>query len=50
VLKNAGMLGAISNKLGPLSDQLTVSLVTLDSLMRNFNTLLIQIPRVIFAA
>jgi len=39
-VENAGMLGAISNKLGPLSDQLTVSLVTLDSLMRNFNTLL----------
>ena len=39
-VENAGMLGAISNKLGPLSDQLTASLVTLDSLMRNFNTLL----------
>src|SRR6476659_2831807 len=39
-VENAGMLGAISNKLGPLSDQLTISLVTLDSLMRNFNTLL----------
>ncbi|HEX5151993.1 MAG TPA: MlaD family protein [Parafilimonas sp.] len=39
-VENAGMLGAISNKLGPLSDQLTATLVTLDSLMRNFNTLL----------
>lgn len=37
---NAGMLGAISNKLGPLSDQLTSTLVTLDSLMRNFNSIL----------
>jgi phospholipid/cholesterol/gamma-HCH transport system substrate-binding protein len=39
-VENAGMLGAISNKLGPLSDQLTTTLVTLDSLMRNFNSLL----------
>jgi len=39
-IENAGMLGAISNKLGPLSDQLTSTLVTLDSLMRNFNSLL----------
>ncbi len=37
---NAGLIGSISNKIGPLSDQLTSSLVTLDSLMRNFNTLL----------
>jgi phospholipid/cholesterol/gamma-HCH transport system substrate-binding protein len=39
-VENAGLLGAISEKLGPLSDQLTVTLVTLDSLMRNFNSLL----------
>ncbi len=39
-VENAGMLGAISNKLGPLSDQLTSTLVTLDTLMRNFNSLL----------
>ncbi|MFT4153641.1 MlaD family protein [Parafilimonas sp.] len=38
--EGSGMLGQLSNKLGPLSDQLTASLVTLDSLMRNFNTLL----------
>jgi len=38
--ENAGMLGALTNKLGPLSDQLTVALVTLDSLMRNFNSIL----------
>ena len=37
---NAGLIGSISSKIGPLSDQLTSSLVTLDSLMRNFNTLL----------
>ena len=35
-----GFLGTLSTKLAPLSDQLTASLVTLDSLMRNFNTLL----------
>lgn len=39
-LEGNGFLGSLSNKLGPLSDQLTASLVTLDSLMRNFNTLL----------
>src|SRR5436190_13130641 len=39
-VENAGMLGAISNKLGPLSDQITTTLVTLDSLMRNFNSIL----------
>jgi phospholipid/cholesterol/gamma-HCH transport system substrate-binding protein len=39
-VENTGLLGAISNKLGPLSDQLTVTLVTLDSLLRNFNGLL----------
>lgn len=38
--ENLGPLGAISNKLGPLSDQLTATLVTLDTLMRNFNSLL----------
>jgi phospholipid/cholesterol/gamma-HCH transport system substrate-binding protein len=38
--ENAGMLGQISNKLGPLSDQITTTLVTLDSLLRNFNTIL----------
>ena len=37
---NAGLIGSLSNKIGPLSDQLTSTLVTLDSLMRNFNTLL----------
>lgn len=37
---NTGLLGTLSNKLGPLSDQLTATLVTLDSLMRNFNSLL----------
>ncbi len=37
---NAGLFGSISNKIGPLSDQLTATLLTLDSLMRNFNTLL----------
>ncbi len=39
-IENAGILGSISNKLGPLSDQLTSTLVTLDSLMHNFNSLL----------
>ena len=39
-IENGGMLGAISQKLGPLSDQLTSTLVTLDTLMRNFNSLL----------
>jgi len=39
-VENAGMLGAISSKLGPLSDQLTATLVTLDSLMQNFNSIL----------
>jgi phospholipid/cholesterol/gamma-HCH transport system substrate-binding protein len=39
-VENAGMFGAISNKLGPLSDQLTLTLITLDSLMRNFNSVL----------
>jgi phospholipid/cholesterol/gamma-HCH transport system substrate-binding protein len=38
--ESSGMLGSISNKLGPLSDQLTNTLITLDSLMRNFNSLL----------
>ena len=38
--ESSGPLGAISNKLGPLSDQLTNTLITLDSLMRNFNSLL----------
>ncbi|HVX26530.1 MAG TPA: MlaD family protein [Parafilimonas sp.] len=38
--ENAGLLGSISNKIGPLSDQITSTLITLDSLMRNFNTLL----------
>jgi phospholipid/cholesterol/gamma-HCH transport system substrate-binding protein len=37
---NAGLFGSISNKIGPLSDQITATLLTLDSLMRNFNTLL----------
>ncbi len=37
---NTGLLGTLSNKLGPLSDQLTATLVTLDTLMRNFNSLL----------
>jgi phospholipid/cholesterol/gamma-HCH transport system substrate-binding protein len=37
---NAGLFGSISNKIGPLSDQITLTLITLDSLMRNFNTLL----------
>ena len=35
-----GMLGQLSNKLSPLSDQITGTLVTLDSLMRNFNSIL----------
>jgi phospholipid/cholesterol/gamma-HCH transport system substrate-binding protein len=35
-----GPFGQISNKVGPLADQLTQTLVTLDSLMRNFNSLL----------
>ena len=39
-IENGGMLGAITQKLGPLSDQITGTLVTLDSLMRNFNSLL----------
>ncbi|MBV9963873.1 MAG: MCE family protein [Parafilimonas sp.] len=39
-IENGGPLAAISNKLGPLSDQLTATLLTLDSLMRNFNSLL----------
>lgn len=38
--ENTGLLGTLSNKLGPLSDQLTATLVTLDTLMRNFNNLL----------
>jgi phospholipid/cholesterol/gamma-HCH transport system substrate-binding protein len=38
--ENTGLLGTLSNKLGPMSDQLTATLVTLDSLMRNFNSLL----------
>jgi len=38
--ENAGMLGALTNKLGPLSDQITMTLITLDSLMRNFNSVL----------
>ena len=39
-IDNAGIFGSISNKIGPLSDQITATLLTLDSLMRNFNTLL----------
>lgn len=39
-VENAGLLGSISNKIGPLSDQITKTLVTLDSLMRNFNSVL----------
>jgi len=39
-VENGGLLGDISNKLGPLSDQLTATLVTLDGLMQNFNSLL----------
>lgn len=39
-VEDAGLIGSISNKIGPLSDQITSSLVTLDSLTRNFNTLL----------
>ncbi|HYK45642.1 MAG TPA: MlaD family protein [Parafilimonas sp.] len=39
-VENAGMLGALSSKLGPLSDQITLTLITLDSLMRNFNSVL----------
>ena len=37
---DAGLLGDLSSKLGPLSDQITGTLVTLDSLMRNFNSVL----------
>ncbi len=39
-VENAGVLGALSSKLGPLSDQITLTLITLDSLMRNFNSVL----------
>lgn len=39
-LEGSGMLSQLSNKLGPLSDQITGTLVTLDSLMRNFNSIL----------
>jgi phospholipid/cholesterol/gamma-HCH transport system substrate-binding protein len=39
-VENPGMLGALSSKLGPLSDQITLTLITLDSLMRNFNSVL----------
>jgi len=38
--ENPGVFGSISNKVGPLADQITLTLITLDSLMRNFNTLL----------
>jgi phospholipid/cholesterol/gamma-HCH transport system substrate-binding protein len=38
--ENAGVLGALATKLGPLSDQITLTLITLDSLMRNFNSVL----------
>lgn len=37
---NGGVLASLTSKIGPLSDQVTMTLVTLDSLMRNFNTLL----------
>jgi phospholipid/cholesterol/gamma-HCH transport system substrate-binding protein len=39
-VENTGVFGSISNKVGPLADQITLTLITLDSLMRNFNTLL----------
>lgn len=39
-VEDGGLLGDISTKLGPLSDQLTATLVTLDSLMQNFNSIL----------
>ncbi len=37
---NPGMLGSITNKLGPVADQVTVTLHSLDSLLRNFNAVL----------
>lgn len=37
---NAGMLGAITTKLAPVADQLTVTMHSLDSLLKNFNTVL----------
>lgn len=37
---NPGMLGTISNKLGPVADQVTLTLHSLDSLLRNFNAIL----------
>jgi phospholipid/cholesterol/gamma-HCH transport system substrate-binding protein len=39
-IEGNNLLSSISNKIGPLSDQITATLLTLDSLMRNFNTLL----------
>lgn len=39
-IENTGLLSQISDKLGPLSVQLTSTLFTLDTLMRNFNNLL----------
>ena len=37
---NPGMLGTITNKLAPVADQVTATLHSLDSLLKNFNTLL----------
>ncbi len=37
---NPGMLGTITNKLAPVADQVTQTLHSLDSLLKNFNTIL----------
>ncbi len=37
---NPGLLGALTNKLGPVADQVTATMHSLDSLFKNFNTIL----------
>ncbi len=37
---NTGVLGTITTKLAPVADQLTVTMHSLDSLLKNFNTIL----------
>ena len=39
---NPGVLGTITNKLAPVADQVTATLHSLDSLLKNFNTVLDQ--------
>ncbi len=38
--QESGLLGTLTNKLGPVADQITATLSSLDSLLRNFNAVL----------